>query len=150
MATDNVAGYVERIRKWLRQPNADRSSWTNEFLINQINANYRIRCAQIIRAHEGHFVMTATRDVEADVGIYPWPSGMERCNRIELVRSDGSFQPVRKYNRHHERTFTSQAGGDDYWASWRPISGGFTLEPPPSTAVTSGLRIEYTGLPPRS
>ena len=148
MLTDNLSTYIARIRRWLRQPDSSKSTWTDEFLKDQLNVNYRIRCAQIIRAHEGHFVNTATRDLTANVSTYPWPAGMERCNRIELIRSDGTQDPIQKYNRHFERTYDAQQGGDQYFANWRPISSGFKLEPPPLQNVTGGLLIEYVGVPP--
>lgn len=150
MATidDNLAGLRNRVRRWLRELSPGNSFWTDTFIDQQINVSYRRRCADLVMAHEGYFTNVATRNITADTERYAWPPGFERLLKMELIRSDNTRVPLERYERHYSVNFdevnTSQ---DSYIPTYRPIGGGFVLEPTPSTTVTNGLRIEYYGLP---
>jgi len=138
---DNLGGLVDRVRRWLHELSPDNSFWSNTFISQQLNAN-------LVMAHEGYFTNVATRDIVADQERYAWPPGFERCLKMELVRSDGTTVPVERWERHYTSNSPTGASGQDlYAATWRPIGGGFVLEPTPATAVTDGIRIEYHGLP---
>jgi len=147
--TDNLSGYKDRVRRWLHELSPTKSFWSDTFLTQQINVAYRRRCNQLTMAIEGYFVNVATRNIVADQERYAWPVGFERELKMELVRSDGTRDIIQR----NERNFMSNAAGsvgagrDNYYPTFRPISGGFVLEPTPKTAVTDGLRMEYYGLP---
>lgn len=145
--TDTLAGYVLRTRNWLHETTTAASFFTDDFLKRLINSNYRRRCAQLVMAHEGYFKLVATRDIVADQGTYAWPNGFERCQKMELVRTDGTTVPVHSNERHFHANFPPSSGGDNYNPTWRMVSGGFVLEPAPNEAVDEGIRIEYTGVP---
>lgn len=145
--SDTLAGYRLRIRNWLHETTASASFHTNDFLDRLLNSNYRRRCAQLVMAHEGYFKQVATRDITADQGTYAWPSGFERCQKMELVRTDGTTVPIIANERHFHANSPPGSGGDSYNPTWRMLSGGFVLEPAPNETVSDGLRIEYTGLP---
>jgi len=149
MATlkDNLSGYRDRVRRWLREVDPDLSFWSDTFLTQQINTAYRRRCAQLVMAHEGYFTNVAIRDLEANKARYAWPNGFERLLKLELVRTDGTTVPLERDERHFRVNFKPTSGRDSYLATYRPISGGFVLEPGPSETVTEGLRMEYHGLP---
>lgn len=150
MATidDNLRGLRDRVRRWLHEVAATNSFWNNTFIDQQINASYRRRCAQLVMAYEGFFTNIATRDLEADQERYAWPPGFERLLRMELIKSDETRVPIERYERHYARNFTDTGNSQDtYVATYRPIGGGFVLEPAPGEDVTNGLRIEYYGLP---
>lgn len=136
-----------RIRRYLKETNASTSFWNQNFLDQLINAAYRRRCSQLISAHEGWFVSVATRDLEADKDRYAFPDGFQRLQKLEIVRSDGSTQPVLRRERHYNINPSDSGEGDLYLPTYRPISNGFVLEPTPTTTVSGGLRIEYAGLP---
>jgi hypothetical protein len=136
-----------RTRRYLKEETASTSHWSDDFLQQLINAQYRLRCAQLQSAFEGWFVNVATRDLEADVGRYSWPSNFQRETKLELVREDGRTVPLQRFERHGEINPPPVSGGDDYFPTWRPLSNGFVLEPTPTTTVSGGLRIEYEGLP---
>lgn len=146
----NLAGYIIRIRNWLHETAATKSYFTDDFLKRLFNSNYRRRCAQLVMAHEGYFTMVATRDLVADQSKYAWPPGHQRTQKLELVRTDGTTDPIIPNERHYARNVppgVGSGGQDTYMPTWRPISGGFVLEPGPKESVTGGLRIEYHGLP---
>jgi hypothetical protein len=145
---DNLAGLRDRVRRWLHELNDDTSFWGNTFIDQMINVSYRRRCGQLVMAYEGYFTNVATRDLTADQSRYSWPPGFERCLRVELVRSDGTQVPIERYERHYGANFVNNgADGDVYRPTFRPISGGFVLEPTPSSTVVDGVRMEYFGLP---
>ena len=150
MATidDNLGGMRDRVRRWLHEVDAVNSFWTDKFIDQQINASYRRRCANLVMSHEGFFTNVATRDLVGDQERYAWPPGFERCTKMERVRSDGTTVPIERQERHYAAKYTDVGGGQDsYWCNWRPIGGGFVLEPAPGEDVDNGLRIEYHGLP---
>jgi hypothetical protein len=41
----------------------------------------------------------------------------------------------------------SNSGGDSFSPTYRPVGSGFVLEPIPTTGVTGGLYMEWTGTP---
>lgn len=98
-------------------------------------------------AYEGHFQNIATRDIVAEQERYEWPSGFARLLKLELVRTDGSTIPIIRYERNYEPNQSQGASGDGYHPLWRPVSGGFLLEPKPQSSVTGGLRMEFNGIP---
>lgn len=147
---DNLGQFQTRIRRYLRELNPDESFWSRSFLLQQFNANYRRRCAQLIMAHEGWFTLVAVRDLTADKSTYGFPSGLQRVLKIELVRTDGTRQPLErdeKIEKSVPPSSSSNGSGDSYWPTYRPISNGFILEPTPVVTVTNGIRIEYAGVP---
>jgi hypothetical protein len=67
---------------------------------------------------------------------------------MEIVRSDGTTVPLEREERHYSANFVNAGSGrDGFRPNYRPIGGGFVLEPPPGETVTDGLRIEFYGLP---
>ena len=145
--SDNLAGLRDRVRRWLHEVNSTNSFWSDTFIDQQINVAYRGRCADLVMAFEGYFTNVATRDIEANQSRYSWPNGFERLLKMELTRSDGTTIPVQRQERHYAANPTPGSGGDNYYPTYRAISGGFVIEPGPTETVTDGLRIEYYGLP---
>lgn len=145
---DNLSGLRTRVRGWLHELAPGNSFWSNDFIDKQINVSYRRRCSNLVMAYEGYFTNVATRDLVADQERYAWPPGLERLLKMELVRTDGTTIPIERQERHYAAKFTDvNTGQDSYYPNWRPIGGGFVLEPAPGEAVTNGIRIEYYGLP---
>ena len=150
MATidDNLGGLRNRARRWLHELAPGNSFWSDSFMDQQINVSYRRRCAQLVMAYEGFFTNVATRDLTAEVERYAWPPGFERLQKMEVVRSDGSTIPLERRERHYAGNPGDGAGDQDaYTPGYRPIGGGFVLEPKPAATVVNGLRLEYHGLP---
>lgn len=146
---DNLAGYTDRVRRWLHELSPDTSFWSDTFIAQQINASYRRRCTHLVMAHEGYFTNVATRDLTADQERYSWPPGLERCLKMEIVRSDGTTVPLERLERHYATNSpkNQNTGIDTYQPSFRPVGSGFVLEPPPGETSPNGLRLEYFGLP---
>lgn len=146
---DNLLQFRNRVRRYLRETNPGTSFWTDTFLNQLFNAQYRRRCSQLIMAYEGWFTLVATRDIENGKSTYGFPDGVQRLLKLELVRSDGSTVPLMRDERHEHvnPNNNSTGGGDQYKPTYRPLSNGFVLEPSPIETVTNGLRIEYSGLP---
>lgn len=145
---DNLSGLRDRVRRWLHELAPGNSFWSNTFIDQQINASYRRRCTNLVMAYEGYFTNVATRDLTADQERYAWPPGFERLNKMELVRSDGTTIPLERQERHYAAKFSDVNNTQDsYVPTFRPIGGGFVLEPSPGETVSNGLRIEYHGLP---
>lgn len=146
---DNFSGYITRVRQMLHEVDEDASMWSPTFLKQIFNDNYRLRCTQLIMSFEGYFVEIATRDLVADQARYAWPAGFERLIKLELVRTDGSTIPLKRYERHMgmNPASTTSSSGDSYLPHYRPIGSGFVFEPTPSESVTNGIRLEYCALP---
>ena len=129
--------------------NPDTSFWTDTFLTQLFNAQYRRRCSQLIMAFEGWFILVAIRDIESGKSSYGFPDGMQRMQKLELVRTDGRTVPIERWERHDEVNLNNGTVGaaDSYKPTYRLLGNGFVLEPEPVEDVTDGIRIEYAGLP---
>ncbi len=142
-----LASLLTRTRRYLNEVDADKSYWSDDFLKELLNAEYRLRCAELHMAYEGFFVNVAQRDLTEDQTRYAWPPNFQRLHKMEVVRTDGRRRPVMRFERHEEVVQPPLAGGDSYHPTYRPVGSGFELEPGPSTTVTNGLRMEYYGVP---
>lgn len=146
----NLGQFRTAIRRYLKETNADTSYWDNNFLDALFNAQYRKRSAQLIMAFEGWFVSVVTRDVTAEQARYAFPDGLQRVQKMELVRLDGRTVPILRYERHRDfnpANSNSGSSGESYLPNWRPLGNGFVLEPTPMETVTDGLQLEYAGIP---
>lgn len=143
----NVGQLIVRVRRYIRQPDASKSNWEDTFIRQILNSQYRLRCTELHLAHEGHFQNVAFRNLEASKARYEWPPGFTRLLKLELVRTDGRTSPLRRYERHYETLDPHGPETDVYYPTFRPLSGGFVLEPAPLTAVANGIRMEYNGIP---
>ena len=143
----SLAQLIVRVRRYIKQPVESESHWENTFVQQVLNTNYRLRCSELHLAHEGHFHNVAFRDLEANKARYEWPAGFTRLLKLELVRTDGRTVPIQAYERHYESNPSQSSTGDSYSPQYRPLSGGFVLEPQPILTVTEGLRMEFNGIP---
>lgn len=147
---NTLSNYVTRVRRYLGETNPAKSHWDDPFLKEVFNASYRRRCAQLVMAYEGYFTLIVEFNLEANQSLYPWPSGFNRMERLEVKRTDGRLVPIERFQRHTAVSHPPENGGgsqDTYLPDYRPIGGGFILEPAPQEAVSKGLRMEYTGTP---
>ena len=133
----------------LHEVTASASYHTDDLLKELFNDQYRMRCNELVIAHEGYFTDIAITDLVASQARYPWPPGFERLIKIEIVRDDGSTIPIQRDERHEHGNPTPSASGENYWPHYRPIGSGFVLEPAPADDDTDALRLEYYGLPAR-
>lgn len=149
LLNSTLSSLITRTRRWLNEPTEAKSFWTDNFLKQAINSNYRLRCSELHMAFEGFFVNVSTRDLTAAQSRYAWPPNFQRLHKLELVRSDGRRRPIQRFERHEGVVFSSDSAstGDSYNPTYRPIGSGFELEPGPNETVTNGLRLEYAGLP---
>ena len=144
---DNWSQFLVRIRRYIKEPTAAKSHWSDELLQDLFNAQYLRRCAQLQNTFEGWFVNVATRDIVANQARYSWPVGFQRETKLEIVRSDGSTIPIQRFERHGEVNEANSGVADSYFPTWRTMGNGFILEPTALETITGGLRIEYEGLP---
>ena len=145
-----LAEYRTKIRLYLKEMNANTSFWSETFVDQLFNAQYRKRCTQLIMAHEGWFVNVSTRDITSGTSRYAFPDGFLRLQKLELVRTDGRTIPIMRYERHYESNTadsTSGVSGDSYRPFYRLQGNGFVLEPTPSDTVTNGMQLEWAGVP---
>jgi len=145
----DVAQLIVRIRRYIKQPVEEDSHWDNNFIRQLLNSQYRLRSTELHLTHEGHFHNIAFRDIEEDKPRYEWPPGFTRLLKLELVRTDGRLSPIQRYERRYE-TLPSGDGGtgqDSYTPTYRPVGGGFVLEPTPIVGIVNGLRMEFNGIP---
>ena len=139
--------YLIRVRRYLNESDTTKSRWTDAFLQQLFNSQYRLRCTELHMAYEGYFTLIATRDVVADQNRYAWPSGFMRSTKIEVVRSDGRRVPLQREERHYNVLNIPSSGGDDWLPTYRAVGSGFVLEPASNADITGGLHIEYLGVP---
>jgi hypothetical protein len=146
---NTLSQYVIRVRRWLQEPTASKSFWTDNFLKQLFNTNYRLRCTDLHLAFEGAFINVVQTDIVANQARYAWPPNFQRMAKLELVRSDGTRIPLRRFERHEGVLLNDgTAGGDQgYLPTYRPIGSGFELEPGPTEDQADGIRMEYYGIP---
>jgi len=142
-----LLNYRTRVRRYLQETKPSSSYWSDAFLNQIFNSQYRRRCSQLIMAFEGYFCSVATRDLVALQAFYAFPSGFQRMQKLELVRSNGMTVPIRSFERHEETNGIPSAGGDQYTCMYRPRGSGVVLEPAPLEAAVGGLRMEYIAVP---
>ena len=145
--TGTLSNYITRVRRYVNEEDSTKSRWSDDFLKQIFNTQYRKRCAELEMAYEGYFTIVATRDVVADQNRYAWPTGFMRLFKMEVVRQDGTRVPLQREERHYASLSSPSSGGESWLPNYRPIGSGFMLEPASNVAVTNGLRLEYTGLP---
>lgn len=145
--TGTLSNFITRVRRYLKETDATKSHWSDDFLKHLFNAQYRRRSAQLHMAHEGFFTIVATRDLVAEQARYAWPAGFSRLLKMELVRDDGRTVPIERFERHRDVNFSPSTSGDTYKPTFRPIGSGFVLEPAPVEGDEDALRIEYVGIP---
>jgi hypothetical protein len=142
-----LADMVVRIRRYIKQPDADISHWSDDFIKQAFNSIYRLRCSELHLADEGHFQHESFRDLEANKARYEFPPGFTRMEKLELVRTDGRTVPLTRYSRRYEPNDTGDSADDAYMPTFRLMSGGFKLEPKPTSTVVDGIHMEYNGVP---
>lgn len=142
-----LLNYRTRVRRYLQETKPASSYWPDAFINQIFNSSYRRRCAQLHMAFEGYFCSVATRDLVAQQAYYAFPSGFQRMQKLELVRSNGMTVPIRSFERHEESNGIPSAGGDNYTCNYRPRGSGVVLEPAPNEDAAGGLRMEYIALP---
>jgi len=148
-SNETFFGYVQRVRRMIHEVTASASYHTDDLIKELFNDQYRMRCNDLVVAHEGYFTDVAVTSLVANQARYPWPPGFERLLRLELVRDDDSTIPIQRFERHEHANLAPSASGEGYWPQYRPIGSGFVLEPAPAEDDTNALRIEYYGLPAR-
>ncbi len=145
--TGTFANFIIRVRNYLNEDVAAKSRWTDPFLKQLFNTQYRKRCAELYMAHEGYFTVVATRDIVANQNRYAWPQSFSRLLKMEIVREDGRRVPVQRDERHYGVLQFPNSGGEEWLPTYRPVGSGFMLEPASNQDILSGLRLEYTGIP---
>lgn len=145
--TGTLANFIVRVRRWLNEDTESKSRWTDDFLKQLFNTQYRLRSGELVMCYEGYFTIVATRDVIANQNRYAWPSGFSRLLKMEVVREDGRRVPIQREERHYHILHIPNTGGDQWTPNYRPIGSGFMLEPASNTDIVNGLRLEYTGVP---
>jgi len=146
---NTLSSLLIRVRRYLQEPDSTKSFWTDNFIKQMLNANYRLRCADLSLAFEGFFVNVVQTDLTADQARYAWPPNFQRMAKMELVRTDGTRIPIQRFERHEGVLRNDGTAGGDigYLPTFRPIGSGFELEPGPSETVADGIRLEYWGIP---
>lgn len=145
---ETLSSLRTRTRRWLHEPVAAESFFSDNLIDNLINAAYRRRCAQIIMASEGSFVQTVSVNIKANEAFYNWPSGLTRVKRVDYVTTDGTEIPIPRFERHTQPINPNNYFSSESVFTFRPKANGIVLEPTPSEDVTNGLKFEYTGTPP--
>jgi hypothetical protein len=147
---NTLSDFRTQIRRYLKEIDPNTSFWDQPFVDQLFNAQYRKRCMQLIMAEEGWFTNVSTGPITAGTSRYAFPDGFLRLQKMELVRSDGTTQPIQRYERRYEMNpdnSNSGASGDVYRPFYRPVGNGFVLEPTPSETVANGIQLEWTGTP---
>jgi len=84
-----------------------------------------------------------------NTGFYPWPTGFERMTRIELETSESRRIPIQRDERAARSFSPLDTGFTSNFPSYRPIGGGFVLEPPLAVSANiSNIIVGYVGTPP--
>lgn len=135
-----------RVRRWVHQPTASTSMFTDNLLTNVINAAYMKRWQDLDTAHEGRFVRWYEEDIQTGVYEYQWPKNHLRTMRMEYVASDGTRTPIQREERHAASLQPDSSYLYDGPYTYRPVSRGYVLEPTPQDG-TGRIRIEFVAMP---
>ncbi len=145
--TGTFSNFIVRIRRYLNEDDSTKSRWSDPFIKQMFNSQYRKRCTELYMAHEGYFTIVVTRDIVANQNRYAWPSSFQRLFKMEIVREDGRRVPIQREERHYSVLQFPNSGGDEWIPTYRPVGSGFMLEPASNTEILNGLRMEYAGIP---
>ncbi len=84
-----------------------------------------------------------------NISYYPWPPGFERMIRMELETTDSRRIPLSRDQRAVRSVSMNSSGFVGNMSTYRPVSGGFVLEPPLNdSASIANIIIGYVGTPP--
>jgi hypothetical protein len=84
-----------------------------------------------------------------NLGYYPWPTGFERMSRLELETVEGRRIPLSRDERAARSFSTQDNGFSSQMPTYRPVQGGFVLEPPLNSASSiQNVIVGYVGTPP--
>lgn len=145
--TGTLSNFIARVRRYVGEETAAKSHWDDPMIKQIFNAHYRKRCAELVMAYEGYFTIVATRDTVSNQERYAWPTGFERLQKLELVRSDNRTVPIQRQERHYGPKSAPSGSGDSYSPNYRSVGSGFVLEPAPVTGTAGQIRMEYIGTP---
>jgi len=130
--------YITKVRQYLRESSSSQSFWSDTFLKNIFNARYKKRCSELVMAFEGFFRHEATAPVVKGQRFYDWPDGFQRLHKMELLSPSGTRYPIARWERHG--TISSRVFGSVV-PNYRPVDGGFILEPTPDFGISAGRTV---------
>lgn len=141
-----------RTRRYLHETESTNSFWSNDLLDQIINAQYLLRCSELISAHEGYFVLKANRSIVPGQSRYALPAQLQRLLKLEIKRTDGRTIPLKRFERHEEYNPAETTADETYLPTYRVIGNSILLEPPVSSSTPSStqqLVMEFNQLPAR-
>jgi hypothetical protein len=125
-----VSQLITRTRRYLRELNPNTSWWSEVFLLDMLNASYRLRNSQLIMADEGYYSFRAYTPVISNRAFYDWPNGFNRMLRLDLeVTATGASVPIQRWARRFDATESSMHLTSIFLPTYRPVGGGFIIEP---------------------
>ena len=132
------------IRELLLETDANNSAWTTDLINSVFNRKKDYREMQLQNVGEGFTITIHDTDIVADQEEYSIPSQGGRLRRIlRYVASQNLYIPLEREELNTTPEYTGGIYSDEtYIPTYRLIDEYIVLSPPPSVAITSGLRIE--------
>lgn len=121
----------------------------DETLIEEINSSIAELYDKLVAATPDYFESTQTLDIVNGTASYALPTDYYKTIGVDVLRSDGTYISLRKYNTA-ERNFDANLGGVQREYMRYRIRGGYlVLVPSPSFTENDSVRHLYIPTPPR-
>jgi hypothetical protein len=142
------------VRNLLRETVTAESFWTDAELLVYVNQALDMRVMELAEQHEGWVTDAFTANIVANQVEYTLQEGIGRVKRVVMivpVGDDTIEVPLRRAEHWDDAVYKPTVATTDsnVLPTYRLMGNLLMLEPPPTTAVTAGLRCEFELAPDR-
>jgi hypothetical protein len=147
LSSPTLERLILEARTFLRQPNKDNSTWSDEELTLYINDAIRIYFLEVNERAEGQFDATDTLDTVSGVETVALPTDcFEVRSLYKLVNNEYKILP---YINSINESYSTQGGSSSntYLPSYFFRGNNLVLRDVPNFSEVDGLKIDYTAFP---
>lgn len=141
-----LSDLITEVQTLLGEPSS--AFFTSDLLKTLFNQCLTRRVVALHNTYENWITETATADLVADQATYQLPEGIGRVVRVIIVTTDG-YERVLDQERKNDGVWVGTAESSLEPMTYRLIDTHVELSPPPYSARTGGLKIEYEAYPDR-
>lgn len=148
LSSPTLGRLLSNVRDMLNQPNAANSTWSDTFLIAQINKGVQRYFAEVVQNVEGQWIKETTLNITSGAETITLPTDFFEMKGVWKVTTNGRV-PLAYRNNLIEGVLTSGLGGsgETYFPSYSFLENKLKLNPLPDFSETGGLYIEYVYFP---
>lgn len=150
LSSPTAGRLLSNVRAMLNQPDASNSTWSDAFLLEQINNGVHRYWAEVLQNVEGQWTKETTLNLVSGTETITLPSDCFEVKGLWKVVNNGRV-PLDYRNNLDGEVLTSGAGGgqDTFFPSYSFVENKLKLNPVPDFNETGGLYLEYVYFPER-